>query len=155
MEDPFGSTPIEGAGVRKKRSRGNLLNPLPAPPGSDAIAEQLERAASPELVVTDLNAVSLRQQLQQLLEHKGQQAQVVGQMGQNILAQQAELEERIQSLGDMDEDGDDIGHDTHAKLLELQEAMKGWDSDNQGIMRELGGSKVSCYYTTSTARLPH
>jgi hypothetical protein len=104
---------------------------------------QLERVPSPALAAPDLSATSLRTHLQALLEHKTGQLQMVGTMGQKILAQQAELEERITSLGDIETDAEDIDDETRAKLLELQDAMMGWDSDNQGIMREIQAPKVS------------
>lgn len=143
MDDPFQSTPVSGVGLRKSRSRPDLMHQLPAPPSSNSISAQLERTPSPELLTPDLNASSLRTHLQELLEHKSGQLEMVGTMGQKILSQQAELEERIQSLGDMDSDADEIDDDTRGKLLELQEAMKGWEDDNQGIMRELQVPKVS------------
>lgn len=145
MEDPFQSTPVDGVGgLRKPRSRSDLTHQLPAGPTSSGIGgHQLERSPSPELLSQDLNASSIRTHLQALLEHKSGQLQMVGTMGQKILSQQAELEERIQSLGDMETDNEEIDDDTRGKLLELQEAMKGWESDNQGIVLELQAPKVS------------
>jgi hypothetical protein len=65
---------------------------------------------------------------------------MVGTMGQQILSQQAELEERIRALEQAEiEDGDGIGEGTRSRLMELEQAMKGWESQNDEIMRELGG----------------
>lgn len=137
MDDPFESTPVAGAG---QGSTSSQVSSQPLPPTT---AIQLERTPSPDILSPDLSAASLRTHLQALLEHKSGQLQMVGTMGQKILAQQAELEERIQSLGDVETDGEEIDQASQAKLLELQEAMRGWDSDNQGIMRELQAPKVS------------
>jgi hypothetical protein len=65
----------------------------------------------------------------------------VGSFGQRLLSQQSELEDRIKALGD-EQDGDEITSDTRAKLRELEDAMKGWESDNQDSMRDLHGSEV-------------
>lgn len=141
MDDPFGSVPIGAKGVRKQRSQVKLESAANIVP--DAITAQLERTPSPEfLVSSDMTAASLRTQLQALLEDKSTQLTAVGTMGQMILAQQTELEQRIHALMELDGDSEEIGDDTRGKLLELQTAMKTWDSSNQGLMRELQAPQV-------------
>jgi hypothetical protein len=64
-------------------------------------------------------------------------------MGQEILKQQQELEERIR---DFEEDDDEeVGQGTKTKLKELDDAMRMWESQNEDMMRELGG-KVCTWY---------
>lgn len=68
---------------------------------------------------------------------------MLGTMGQEILKQQQELEERIRDFEEND-DGDDIGDDTKGRLRELDDAMRAWEMQNEGMMRELGG-KVNIF----------
>ena len=85
----------------------------------------------------------LRSHLQNLLEQKSTQLQTLGTMGQEILKQQQELEERIR---DFEEDDDEeVGQGTKTKLKELDDAMRMWESQNEDKMRELGG-KVCTWY---------
>ncbi len=125
-------------GLPRQRSRPNLANPIPAPP----------TVKSPTLDTpsTPLNAgLNLRAHLQSLLEQKSTQLQKVGTMGQQILEQQAELEARIRGLEEDDRSNDnaEIGEVTRNKLMDLDQAMKGWDSQNEGLIKELGGAQVS------------
>jgi hypothetical protein len=85
---------------------------------------------------TQLFGHALREHLQSLLEHKSSQLQMLGTMGQEILKQQTELEERIRGF---DVDDDEVGESTKRKLSELDEAMRTWESQNEGMVRELGG----------------
>jgi hypothetical protein len=62
-------------------------------------------------------------------------------MGQEILKQQQELEERIR--GFEEEQDEEVGDDTKAKLKELDDAMRMWESQNEDMMRELGGKVCS------------
>ena len=77
------------------------------------------------------------QHLSNLLEQKSSQLQMLGTIGQEILKQQQELEERIK--GFEDDDTEEVGEGTKEKLRELDEAMRAWESQNEGMMRELGG----------------
>jgi len=65
---------------------------------------------------------------------------MLGTMGQEILKQQQELEERIR--GFEDDDSEEVVEGTRERLKELDDAMRAWESQNEGMMRELGG-KVS------------
>jgi hypothetical protein len=64
---------------------------------------------------------------------------MLGNMGQEILKQQQELEERIRGFEDAEDEGDEVGEDGKERLRELDEAMKVWENQNEGMMRELGG----------------
>jgi hypothetical protein len=90
-----------------------------------------------------MTGFALRQHLSTLLDQKSSQLQMLGTMGQEILRQQQELEERIRGFEDEEGEGEDqVGEETKARLQELDEAMRAWESQNEGMMRELGG-KVS------------
>jgi hypothetical protein len=91
----------------------------------------------------DITGNMLRSHLQNLLEQKSTQLQTLGTMGQEILKQQQELEERIRGFEE-DED-EEIGQGTKTKLKELDDAMRAWESQNEDMMKELGG-KV-CFIT--------
>jgi hypothetical protein len=85
-----------------------------------------------------LSSQAVRSHLQSLLEQKSSQLQMLGTMGQEILKQQTELEERIRGF-ENDEDDEEVGEGTKQKLTELDEAMRTWENQNEGMMRELGG----------------
>ena len=85
----------------------------------------------------DITGNMLRSHLQNLLEQKSTQLQTLGTMGQEILKQQQELEERIRGFEE-DED-EEIGQGTKTKLKDLDDAMRAWESQNEDMMRELGG----------------
>jgi hypothetical protein len=142
MEDPFGGPP-HGT-MHRQRSRPNLAHPIPAPPSSRSLNAELERSPSPprrpRSPSPEITHNALRQHLSTLLEQKSSQLQILGNMGQEILKQQQELEERIR--GFEDEGEDEVGDETKERLRELDSAMKAWESQNEGMMRELGG-KVS------------
>lgn len=69
---------------------------------------------------------------------------MLGTMGQEILRQQQELEERIRDFKDEGIEEDAIGEETKDKLRELDEAMKAWENQNEDMMRELGGKVRFC-----------
>jgi len=134
MEDPFAGP----RAIPRQRSRPNLNHPIPAPPSSRSISKMDRspspppRPRSPEITTHDL-----REHLSSLLEQKSSQLQMLGTMGQEILKQQQELEERIRGF---EEDGkDEVGEGTQDKLHELDDAMRAWESQNEGMIRELGG----------------
>ena len=68
-------------------------------------------------------------------------------MGQEILKQQQELEERIRGLEE--DDLHEVGEATKERLVELDDAMRAWENQNEGMMRELGskvGHEIQAYY---------
>lgn len=93
-------------------------------------------------MASDFSGYALRQHLSSLLEQKSSQLQVLGTMGQEILKQQQELEERIRTFAEAGEEDEEIDEETKSKLQDLDEAMDEWENQNEGMMRELGG-KVS------------
>jgi hypothetical protein len=64
-----------------------------------------------------------------------------GQLGQQILGQQAELEARVRELssiearadGGGDDSDDELGEDTRNRLRDLGEAVVGWERENAGV----------------------
>lgn len=88
-----------------------------------------------------MSGLDLRQHLSSLLEQKSSQLQMLGTMGSELLKQQQELEERIKSFQEEDSE-EELGMEGRRRLRELDAAMLAWESQNEGMMRELGG-KVS------------
>lgn len=83
------------------------------------------------------NGGDMRFYLQTLLDGKEKQLQQAGTLGQQLLAQRMELEERIRQLQELDLDGDDdlAAADTGVrdKYRELAETIKQWDSENEHL----------------------
>lgn len=87
--------------------------------------------------------------LQNLLDRKEKQLQQAGNLGQRVLAQQMELEERIrqiqESVVDRPED-EEVDTQTRAKYRELSETILSWDSENAQLSSAFGtSSKVKHY----------
>lgn len=74
------------------------------------------------------------------MEQKSSQLQTLGTMGQEILKQQQELEERIRGFDDQDEG--EVGEATKSKLKQLDADMRSWEEQNEEMVRDLG-AKVS------------
>ena len=94
-----------------------------------------------------MTGYALRQHLAMLLDHKTSQLQMLGTMGQEILRQQQELEERVKGFESEEAEGDEeVGESTKDKFRDLDGAMKRWEDHNDGMMRELGGKvRLSIY----------
>ena len=91
-----------------------------------------------------MTGFALKQHLASLLDQKSSQLQVLGTMGQEILRQQQDLEERIRLFNAEDAGGEEeVSDETMGKLRELDQAVKDWENQNKGMMRELGGGQVS------------
>lgn len=120
-------------------------------------------ATSPVLSEFANNGLSsigdMRLHLQNLLDFKERQLQQAGTLGQRILAQQVELEERVRQLQEVEVDkGDDedLDSDIRDRYRDLAGIVKGWDSEN-GQMSNSFGSRVMpfprplCSYLTVAA----
>ncbi|KAF8137557.1 coiled-coil protein [Boletus edulis] len=84
--------------------------------------------------------------LQLLLDHKEKQLQQAGALGQRVLAQQIELEEKIRHLQDFDvERGDDEDLDTDARerYRELADTVKAWDVENAQLSSAFGQKRLA------------
>jgi hypothetical protein len=95
----------------------------------------------------------MRLHLQNLLDLKEKQLQQAGTLGQRILAQQVELEERVRQLQEVEADkGDDedLDSDIRDRYRDLANVVKAWDSENGQLSSNLG-SKVG---SSSASSLP-
>lgn len=77
----------------------------------------------------------LKFHLQSLLDAKEKQLQQAGTLGQRVLAQQMELEERIRQLQE-EEQGD--AEEVKARYTELAEVIEGWDKENATLSGAFG-----------------
>jgi hypothetical protein len=80
----------------------------------------------------------MRLKLQALLDDKERQLQKAEALGQRILAQQMELEERINQITELDENGGGAqaeGGDSEmrSQLDELAQTMHGWATENDSL----------------------
>lgn len=90
--------------------------------------------------------------LQSLLDSKEKQLQQAGTLGQRVLAQQMELEERIRQLQEetTDRDGRALDEEAKARYRELAETIEEWDKEN-AVLSSAFGNKVSIFLSI----LPH
>jgi hypothetical protein len=89
----------------------------------------------------------VRARLQTLLDQKEQELQSAGSLGQRILVQQMELEERINQISELESSrtglkDDEIESEMRAKLSDLADTMHSWQHENQQH-RSGFGPKVS------------
>ncbi|KAG8800948.1 hypothetical protein FRC16_001627 [Serendipita sp. 398] len=79
----------------------------------------------------------MRQRLQALLDEKERQLQQAEALSQRVLAQQMELEERINQIAELDENGDPSSEDgegeIRTQLDELAQTMHGWATENETL----------------------
>ena len=73
----------------------------------------------------------MRQHLQNLLDSKEKQLQQAAALGERLLAQRVELEERVRPLQEIDADRtDEITADMRERYRELADAVRAWDFGN-------------------------
>lgn len=97
----------------------------------------------------------MKTQLQHLLDSKEKQLQQAGSLGQRVLAQQMELEERIRHLQEALEDGKGDEHDeqrldeeTRERYRQLADTLLAWDEENARLSSVFGsGAKVCPFHT--------
>ncbi|KAG8954575.1 hypothetical protein FRC03_011414 [Tulasnella sp. 419] len=98
----------------------------------------------------------MRIQLQSLLDEKEKQLQLAGTLGQKILGQQMELEERINQFFQYEQfaASDDAQHSTEVrqKLQDLMETVHSWEAENEQLW---GGLTSKLANGSSSARPPH
>ena len=94
----------------------------------------------------------MRFHLQTLLDSKEKQLQQAGTLGQQLLAQRMELEERIRMLQDMEIDGGE-GDDVRDKYRDLVDTIKAWDAENEQLSNTFG-AKVRFIVLATLARIP-
>ena len=74
----------------------------------------------------------MRAHLQLLLDNKEKQLQQVGTLGQRILSQQVQLDERVRQLHELEaelSDDQDLDSEIRERYRDLMEMVKGWDTD--------------------------
>jgi hypothetical protein len=94
-----------------------------------------------------LNAISsagdMRFYLQNLLDSKEKQLQQAGTLGQRVLAQQMELEERIRQLQEIEadkSDDDEVDPGVRDRYRELADSIMAWDTENAQLSSAFGAS---------------
>ena len=82
-------------------------------------------------------AGQMRHKLQALLDEKERQLQQVEALSQRVLAQQMELEERINQIAELDETGSasntDEESEMRVQLDDLAQTMHGWATENETL----------------------
>jgi hypothetical protein len=87
----------------------------------------------------------MKHHLQNLLDSKEKQLQQAATLGQRVLAQRVELEERIRQLQEMDADKvdeEEIDSEARERYRELAETIEEWDSENSMLSSAFGVGKV-------------
>ncbi|KAF9445809.1 hypothetical protein P691DRAFT_762180 [Macrolepiota fuliginosa MF-IS2] len=93
--------------------------------------------------------------LQNLLDRKEKQLQQAGNLGQRVLAQQMELEERIRQIQEFvvdKPDEEEVDHQARVKYRELSDTILSWDSENAQLSSAFGTSAKR--YTNGTQPSP-
>ena len=91
----------------------------------------------------------MRGHLQLLLDNKEKQLQQVGTLGQRILSQQVQLDERVRQLHELEAelgDNQDLDSEIRERYRELMEMVKGWDTDNTQLTQSFGPKVCSQSY---------
>ncbi|KAJ7689390.1 hypothetical protein B0H17DRAFT_1331737 [Mycena rosella] len=90
------------------------------------------------------SAGDMKYHLQSLLDSKEKQLQQAGTLGQRVLAQQMELEERIRQLEEIDADkldDDHVDDDARDRYRELAETLMAWDRENADLSSAFGSRR--------------
>ena len=75
----------------------------------------------------------MKTHLQSLLDNKEKQLEQVGTLGQRVLSQQVQLDERVCELHELAAevgDNQDLDSEIRKRHRELMEMVKAWDADN-------------------------
>jgi hypothetical protein len=110
----------------------------------------------PDFSAHSSSAGDMRFHLQNLLDSKEKQLQQAGTLGQRVLAQQMELEERIRQLQEADADkgeDDELDAEATGRYRELAETIRTWDAENAQLSSAFG-SKVSFGYPIFILSVP-
>jgi hypothetical protein len=116
---------------------------------SDFASMYLPAGATSGLMATTTTTTSagdMKLHLKNLLDSKEKQLQQAATLGQRVLAQRVELEERIRQLQEMDADKPDeeeIDFEARERYRELAEAIDAWDADNSALSSAFVVGKVS------------
>jgi hypothetical protein len=95
-----------------------------------------------------LSSGDVKYHLQNVLVNKGEQLEQAATLGQRVLAQQMELEERVRQLQEMEADkGDEeeVDGEARARYRELVETMQAWDAENAQLSISFGMPSVCLF----------
>ncbi|KAF9467802.1 hypothetical protein BDZ94DRAFT_1294718 [Collybia nuda] len=104
------------------------------------------------------SAGDMKFHLQTLLDNKEKQLQQAGTLGQRVLAQQMELEERIRQLQEIEaekSDDDDIDEQARERYRELADTLISWDTENAQLSSAFGSSKRFANGKTPSPAVPY
>lgn len=97
-------------------------------------------------------------QLEDLIQRKQSELVRAGQLGQQILSQQAELEARVRELSSIearadggDDSDEELGEDTRSRLLDLGEAVASWERQNAGLFNSGSGEGAASAGVSASA----
>ena len=93
-------------------------------------------------------AGDIKYHLQAVLLSKGEQLEQAATLGQRVLAQQMELEERIRQLQDMDADkadDDELDPETTDRYRDLVDTIQAWDAENAQLSSSFASSGVGVF----------
>jgi len=89
----------------------------------------------------------MRQHLQNLVDSKEKQLQQAAALGESLLAQRVELEERVRLLQDIDGDkSDEITADMRERYRELADAVRAWDLGNTRLTTAFSSSVCTLFF---------
>lgn len=92
----------------------------------------------------------MRQHLQNLLDSKEKQLQQAAALGESLLAQRVELEERVRLLQETDVDkSDEITADMRERYRELADAVRAWDFGNTQLTTAFTSSVCTLFFLLS------
>ncbi|KAF8162432.1 hypothetical protein K438DRAFT_1775872 [Mycena galopus ATCC 62051] len=103
------------------------------------------------------SAGDMKYHLQYLLDSKEKQLQQAGTLGQRVLAQQMELEERIRQLQEFDADkldDEQVDDDARDRYSELAETLMSWDKENAELSSAFGSRRPPSPAPDSSFSLP-
>lgn len=105
--------------------------------GQDTLSPTMSEFLSPGVP----SIGDMRAHLQLLLDNKEKQLQQVGTLGQRILSQQVQLDERVRQLHELEAelgDNQDLDSEIRERYRELTEMVKSWDTDNTQLTQSFG-----------------
>ncbi|KAL1742281.1 coiled-coil protein [Schizophyllum fasciatum] len=115
--------------------------------------------AMPDFAPSSLNSrEDIKYDLQSLLDSKEKQLQQAGTLGQRVLAQQMELEERIRQIQEFEADhseDDDIDLQVRDKYEELANTIRSWDAENAQLSSAFGSQRAVNGAKPSPSVTPH
>ncbi|KAJ7677219.1 hypothetical protein B0H17DRAFT_1207136 [Mycena rosella] len=127
---------------------GSSKGPVPETAITVTLPDAMPPITPPDAIIPPpfSSAADMKYHLQSLLDSKEKQLQQAGTLGQRVLAQQMELEERIRQLQDITEDKTDDEHvddGARERYLALAETLTEWDRENADLSSAFGAPPSS------------